>query len=97
MPAHTPPPLYADTRTDQLIDNGDLNEFDVLQNYAHSHGNYLLTDSQFKMFEIAHINDQTLTSNIQEFNLTTSPQNLHILRRLQQLQQYNQEQTHESY
>ena len=64
MPTHTPPPLYANTRTGQLIDTGNLNEFDVLQDYAHTHGNYLLIDSQFKLFEIAHRNNQTLTSII---------------------------------
>src|SRR5271155_5058257 len=97
MPAHTPPPLYIDATSNQLIDNGDLNKFDVLQNYAHTHGNYLLTDSLFKSFKTAHINNQTLISIVRECNFITSPQNLHIIRRLQQLQQHNQEQTQEYY
>src|SRR5271155_3704057 len=97
MPAHTPPPLYSDSTTDQLIDNGNLNEYDVLQNYTHTHGNYLLTDSLFKLFETSHINNQTLISIIRECNFVTSPQNLHIIRCLQLLQQYNQEQTQEYY
>src|SRR5271155_4783428 len=97
MPAHTRPPLYSNSTTDTLIYNGNLNEYDILQNYAHTHGNYLLTDSLFKLFETAHINNQILISIIRECNFTTSPQNLHIIRCLQQLQQYNQERTQEYY
>ena len=97
MPAHTPPPLYSNSTTDTLIYDGNLNEYDVLRNYAHTHGNYLLTDSQFKLFEIAHTNNQTLISILLECNYVTSPQNLHIIRRLQTLQQYNQERTQEYY
>src|SRR5271155_5236145 len=97
MPAHTPPPHYSDSTTDTLIYDGNLNEYDVLQNYAHTHGKYLLTDSLFKLFETSYINNRTLISIIRECNLVTSPQNLHIIRRLQLLQQYNHERTQEYY
>src|SRR5271155_3409027 len=97
MPAHTPPPLYSDSTTDTLIYDGNLNEYDVLQNYTHTHRNYLLTDSLFKLFETSHINNKTLISIIRECNLVTSPQNLPIIRRLQQLQQYNHQRTQEYY
>src|SRR5271156_7057419 len=73
MPS-TPPPLYLDPQIDRLLSDGILHEFDVLLNYAHTHGTYLLNDSQFRIFQITCKTTKALDLILRELYSSTNPQ-----------------------
>jgi len=73
MPS-TPPPLYLDPQIDRLLSDRTLHKFDVLLNYAHTHGTYLLNDSQFRIFQITCETTKALDPILRELYSSTNPQ-----------------------
>ena len=63
----TPLPLYQDPNLFALKTEGNINCFDVLQNYAHTKGTYLLDDFEFQYFSLAYGSQRILGSIIQDF------------------------------
>src|SRR5271168_2404441 len=73
MPS-TPTPLYLDPQIDLLLADGILHKFDVLLNYAHTHGRYLLDDSQFRIFQITCETTKALDPILRELHSSIEPQ-----------------------
>jgi hypothetical protein len=84
-----PSPLYIDSQTERHTNSRILREFDELKNYAYIHGNYLLNDSQFQIFETTYDTSRTLTSILQLFTTPTTPPNVEAIKRLRKLQKAN--------
>src|SRR5271156_6853646 len=86
MPS-TPPPLYLDPQIDRLLSDGILHEFDVLLNYAHTHGTYLLNDSQFCIFQITCETTKALDLILRKLYSSTDPQTIPAALQLHAVQQ----------
>ena len=67
----------------------DISRFDDLQTYAHTYGTYLLQISQYRMFEMAYSNSQTLNLSLSQFTVPIANRNIEAIRRLRSLQILN--------
>src|SRR5277367_3253313 len=81
------PPLYLDPQIDLLLADGTLHKFDVLLNYAHTHGRYLLNDSQFRIFQITCETTKALDPILRELYSSTKPQTISAALQLHAVQQ----------
>ena len=82
-------PTYIQSETDHILETAIQNNFDTLQNYAYNHGNYLLEDPQFRIFETTHVTNLTLSSILLQFTAPIADQNIQAMRRLRTLQRSN--------
>src|SRR5271168_2472390 len=96
MPS-TPPPLYLDPQIDQLLQDRTIHEFDILLNYAHTHGTYLLNNSQFRIFQITYENSKILNSTLQKLYPSTDSQTINAAIQLHALQQTHSRQARITY
>src|SRR5271156_5994647 len=96
MPS-TPPPLYLDSQINQLLQDRTIHEFDVLLNYAHTHGTYLLNDTQFRIFQITYETSKVLNSTLRQLYPSTDPQTINAAMRLHALQQTHSRQARITY
>ena len=64
----SPPPLYTNPDIAQYLSAGTLHKFDVLQNYVYMHGNYLLTEPKFQLFDITYGNSKAIETTIQDLS-----------------------------
>ena len=92
----TPPPLYADSDTERRVNEGILNEYDVFVNYVYTHGNYLISEPKFQIFDFAFHNHRILASIVRDLQ-TTYVRNNDIFHRLKQLQKANRNRTDQAY
>src|SRR5271156_5083098 len=86
MPS-TPTPLYLDPQIDLLLADGILHKFEVLLNYARTHGRYLLNDSQFRIFQITCETTKALDLILRELYSSTEPQTISAALQLHTVQQ----------
>src|SRR5277367_7097336 len=93
----TPPPLYLDPQIDLLLADGILHKFDVLLNYAHTHGRYLLNDSQFRIFQITCETTKALDPILRELYSSTEPQTISATLQLHTVQQTHYRQARITY
>jgi hypothetical protein len=96
MPS-TPPPLYLDPQIDQLLHDRTIHEFDILLNYAHTHGTYLLDDSQFRIFQITYETSKVLDTTLRKLYPSTEPQTINAAIQLHALLQTHSRQTRITY
>src|SRR5271168_828376 len=96
MPS-TPPPLYLDPQIDQLLQDRLIHEFDILLNYAHTHGTYLLDDSQFRIFQITYETSKNLDSILRKLYPSTESQTINAAMQLHALQQTRYRQSRITY
>ena len=79
-----------------MIHASILHEFDVLQNYAYTHGNYLLNNSQFKIFDNAYDNTRALAKSVKDLQSTQQRQK-EALQRLEGLLLANNRRARKAY
>ena len=79
------------------MNSGILHEFDLLKNYAYTHGNYLLDNSLFQIFDTTYETSQTLDSILRQFTTPTATQNQEAIQRLRRLQKSNFRQANKAY
>ena len=91
------PPTYIESETYHILETALQSDFDALLTYAHSCGNYLLDDLQFRIFETTYETSRTLYSTLLQFTTPIASQNIQAIKRLQILQRANFRQATNAY
>ena len=89
----TPSPLQ---QTERYLANGAIEEYEIFEDYVVTHGNHLIDNPKYKLFDLAYRNHGLLVTLLHD-PILSKPEGYGLRKRLEQFQQNQLDRTHKAY